>query len=79
MSGCGSLESANHLFFTCNIFSSLWHLVCNWLGFSSVDPSGIVDHFVYLGMCFKISAVNYAFTLVLMWMSCLERKERHDF
>ncbi|MCI04016.1 70 kDa peptidyl-prolyl isomerase, partial [Trifolium medium] len=45
-SGCGAVESAQHLFISCDIFGSLWALVRSWIGFSSVDPFSLRDHFV---------------------------------
>lgn len=69
MSGCGTHESTNHLFLTCNIFITIWHLVHSWVGISSVDPFGIADQFVQfgslIGRCFKIAAINNA-----LWFSC---------
>ena len=44
--GCGNIETANHLFLGCNLFGSVWYLICNWLGISFV-PSGLLfDHFI---------------------------------
>ncbi|GAU29128.1 hypothetical protein TSUD_58940 [Trifolium subterraneum] len=37
VSGCGGIESTQHLFFTCGTFGSLWSAVRLWIGFSSVD------------------------------------------
>jgi len=36
-----------HLFWNSNFFDTLWVLVRDWLGFFSVDPSFILDHFVH--------------------------------
>jgi len=33
----------------CNVFSSIWHLVRNWLDISSVDPFSITKHFLQFG------------------------------
>jgi hypothetical protein len=43
--GCGNIESADHLFIGCNLFGSVWYLICLWLGISFVCPGLIVDHF----------------------------------
>ncbi|KAK2447954.1 hypothetical protein QL285_007262 [Trifolium repens] len=48
VSGCGSIESAQHLFLSCNTFGSLWALVRSWIGFSAVDAHTLPDHFVQL-------------------------------
>jgi len=37
VSGCGNLEPAHHMFFSCDLFGSLWHLVRKWLGIPLVD------------------------------------------
>jgi hypothetical protein len=44
VSGCGGLESAQHLFLSCSTFGSLWALVRAWIGFSSVDAHSLPDH-----------------------------------
>ncbi|MCI30393.1 70 kDa peptidyl-prolyl isomerase, partial [Trifolium medium] len=46
VAGCGGIESAQHLFFTCGTFGSLWSSVRSWIGFSSVDPQNPSDHFI---------------------------------
>ncbi|GAU43818.1 hypothetical protein TSUD_248070 [Trifolium subterraneum] len=38
VAGCGALESAQHLFISCNTFGSLWLSVRSWRGVSSADP-----------------------------------------
>ncbi|MCH81803.1 cysteine-rich receptor-like protein kinase [Trifolium medium] len=44
VSGCGDVESAQHLFLSCSFFGSIWPLVRSWIGFSSVDPQILSDH-----------------------------------
>jgi hypothetical protein len=44
-SGCGGIETAQHLFLSCDFFGSLWPLVRSWIGFSAVDASILSDHF----------------------------------
>jgi len=51
VSDCGNTKSAHHLFLDCHFFGSVWYLVCNWLGFSSVDPVAILDQVVQF-QCF---------------------------
>ncbi|GAU31072.1 hypothetical protein TSUD_322090 [Trifolium subterraneum] len=46
VSGCGEVESAQHLFLSCSTFSSLWHLVSSWIGSSLVTARILPDHFV---------------------------------
>jgi hypothetical protein len=47
MSGCGGIESAQHLFLSCSSFGSLWTMVRSWIGFSAVDTHTLPDHFVH--------------------------------
>jgi hypothetical protein len=49
MSGRGASKSANHLFFNCDFFSSIWWHGWHWIGFSLFDPSCIFDHFMQIG------------------------------
>jgi len=44
--GCGNVGSIDHLCLSCNVTSSLWGLVCNWLGLNSVYSLRISDHFI---------------------------------
>jgi hypothetical protein len=37
VSGCGGIESAQHLFLSCSTYGSLWALVRSWINFSAVD------------------------------------------
>jgi hypothetical protein len=46
VSGCGGVESTQHLFLSCSAFSSLWALVRSWIGFSAVDAHLLHDHFI---------------------------------
>ena len=44
--GCGSSESAVHLFIHCSFSGTLWALVSNWLSISFVHPSELRHHFI---------------------------------
>jgi len=44
--GCWEIGTTNHLFSKCNYFKSIWHLVLNRIGISTVEVYGILDHFV---------------------------------
>ncbi|AES76830.1 hypothetical protein MTR_6g087750 [Medicago truncatula] len=46
VSGCGTLESAQHLFLSCSSFALLWQMVRDWIGFVGVDTNVLSDHFV---------------------------------
>ncbi|KAK2449167.1 hypothetical protein QL285_008386 [Trifolium repens] len=43
--GCGDIETAQHLFISCDTFGSLWPLVRSWICFSRVDAYSLTDHF----------------------------------
>ncbi|GAU19395.1 hypothetical protein TSUD_76390 [Trifolium subterraneum] len=47
VSGCGGIESAQHLFFTCGISGSLWSAVRLWIGFTLVDHQNSSGHFLH--------------------------------
>jgi hypothetical protein len=46
VSGCGALESAQHLFLSCSFFALLWPMVRDWIGFVGVDTNVLSEHFV---------------------------------
>ncbi|CAJ2674421.1 unnamed protein product [Trifolium pratense] len=46
VSGCGEVESAQHLFLYCSSFGSLWSLVSSWIGSSSVTAQTLSEHLV---------------------------------
>ena len=69
VSGCGNIESTNLFFFAWNVFSSLWHLVHNWFGISSIDPFGITYHFLQFGRSTGASKARQS-KMDLIWFSC---------
>jgi hypothetical protein len=46
VSGCGVIETTDHLFVGCCVFGTVWQLICKWLGISFVSPGSINDHFL---------------------------------
>ncbi|KAK2449895.1 hypothetical protein QL285_009049 [Trifolium repens] len=46
VSGCGGVESTQHLFLSCSSFGSLWALVRSCFDFSAVDTHDLSDHFL---------------------------------
>jgi hypothetical protein len=46
MTGCGGVETAQHLFLSCPVFAPLWSLIRSWVGTSSVDPLLLHGHFL---------------------------------
>ena len=68
--GCGSLETANHLLFRWDPFSSVWFVVLQWLGLSFVALGGCRDHFTHFGHLTGLPRSSYSF-LQLIWMACV--------
>jgi hypothetical protein len=46
VTGCGGVETAQHMFLSCPVFAPLWGLIRSRVGISSADPLLIQDHFV---------------------------------
>jgi len=67
--GCGSVETAQHLFLLCTTFASLWSLVQNWIGFSGVDSNIISNHFIQFIHAKGGGKVRHSF-LQLIWLLC---------
>ncbi|GAU51257.1 hypothetical protein TSUD_98780 [Trifolium subterraneum] len=70
VSGCGTVETAHHLFISCSVFGSLWELVRSWIGITSVDPTSVRDHFVQFTYSAGGSRAQRSF-LQLIWMVCV--------
>jgi hypothetical protein len=70
VSGCGDIESAQHLFLSCSTFGSLWALVRSWIGFSSVDAHTLSDHFVQFTYSAGGLRARRSF-LQVIWLACV--------
>ncbi|GAU49411.1 hypothetical protein TSUD_407260 [Trifolium subterraneum] len=70
VSGCGDIETAQHLFFTCGIFGTLWSAVRLWIGFSSVDHHNPSDHFLHFVGVLGERRARRSF-LQLIWLACV--------
>jgi len=66
VSGFGEVETTNHLFFQYPVFGFLWYMLCDWLGFSSVDFLEIMDHFVRFAYLTSGLKVQHLF-----WFTCV--------
>ncbi|XP_024626608.1 uncharacterized protein [Medicago truncatula] len=66
--GCGSIETANHLFLGCNLFGTVWYLVCQWLGISFVFPGHIRDHYFQFTHLAGLSRTSYSY-LKVIWLA----------
>ncbi|GAU15336.1 hypothetical protein TSUD_04050 [Trifolium subterraneum] len=80
VSGCGAVESAQHLFLSCSTFSSLWPLVSSWVGSLLVDTLTISDHFVQFTQSAGGTRGRHSFMqliwLVSVWVVWNERNSR---
>ncbi|PNX99715.1 hypothetical protein L195_g022984 [Trifolium pratense] len=65
VSGCGAVESAQHLFISCSTFGSLWSLVSSWIGSSLVTAQTPSAHFAQ----FTISACGRRSLMQLIWLA----------
>jgi hypothetical protein len=70
VSGCGGVESAQHLFLLCSTFGSLWALIRSWIGFSAVDAYTLPDHFVQFTSSVGGLRARRSF-LQLIWLACV--------
>ncbi|XP_024636402.1 uncharacterized protein [Medicago truncatula] len=69
VSGCGHVETADHLFLSCNTFASLWQQVRDWMGILGVDPIIITDHLVQFIHLAGVGKAKRSF-LQLIWLLC---------
>jgi hypothetical protein len=80
VSGCGSEESASHLFIHCDVFGSLWQHVRSWIGVTGVDPLNINDHFFQFIHYTVFSKARRSFLqllwLLFVWLIWGERNNR---
>ncbi|KAK2449543.1 hypothetical protein QL285_008734 [Trifolium repens] len=70
VSGCGGIESAQHLFLSCSIFGSLWALVRYWIGFSTAGTHTLTAHFVQFTYSAGGLRARRSF-LQLIWLVCV--------
>jgi len=68
--GCGSQETANHLFFDCRTFSSIWSYVFQWLDISFVAPLTARDHFYKFRHLPGLPRSLHSF-FQLIWFACV--------
>jgi len=78
VSGCGEVETSQHLFVSCPIFGELWHQVRAWIGVDGADPFDTVDHFVQFSYLAGGTAAKRSFMqLLCVWVLWFERNNRH--
>jgi hypothetical protein len=69
VSGCGHVETVEHLFLSCSTFASLWQQVRDWIGFVGVDSNNISDHLVQFKYMTGAGKAKRWF-LQLIWLLC---------
>jgi len=76
---CGDAETMDHLFLGCGIFGSIWFLVWQWLGISSVSFGVLRDHFVQFPHMAGMPRFSHSF-LKVIWLDyvCVIWKERNQ-
>ncbi|GAU37807.1 hypothetical protein TSUD_276240 [Trifolium subterraneum] len=70
VSGCGSVESAHHVFISCSMFGSLWSLVSSWVGSAPVTTQTLSDHFVQFTSSAGGTRARRSF-MQLIWLACV--------
>jgi hypothetical protein len=51
-------------------FNPIWYLVRNWIGFSSVDPFSMLDHFVQFSHLVGSFRMRCSI-MQIIWISCI--------
>ena len=69
VSRCGEPETATHLFFGCNTFSSLWAHILHWLGISAVFPGDIRQHLLQFINMAGLPRVTHSFLKIIWFVS----------
>ena len=80
MIGCGSNESAVHLFIHCTFSANMWALVWNWLGISFVHAGELRHHFIQFSKMAGIPLYSHLFFRIIwfvtVWTIWKERNNR---
>jgi hypothetical protein len=72
VSGCGGVESAQHLFLSCGTFGHLWPLVRSWIGFSAADAHTLRLRAHFVQFTYSVGGLRARrFFLQLIWLTCV--------
>jgi hypothetical protein len=73
------VEIAHHLFLSCPVHASSWHLLRDWVGTSAADPYLLHDHFVQFVYSAGGTRARRSF-MPLLWLCCIwvVRQERNN-
>jgi hypothetical protein len=77
--GCGSSETSDHLFITCDLFGRTWYLICLCIGIPCVFPGSVKDHFSQFIHLAGMPRLSH-FYLKIIWLACVWAiwKERNN-
>jgi len=79
VSGCGSIETATHLFLDYGVFGSLSSHVWLWLGISSVPSGDLHQHFIqFINMAGLPRSTHMFFKIIWFTYVWVIWKERND-
>jgi len=70
LGGCGCIETADHLFIGCDLFGSVWFVICHWIGFSCVFPGSITNHYLQFTHLAGLPRASHSF-LKVIWLACV--------
>jgi len=59
--GCGCPETMGHLFFRCDFFGSLWHLIYQWIGINFTPPVSVREHLHQFGHLAGLPRFTHSF------------------
>jgi len=77
--GCGCPESVGHLFFHCDFFGSLWHLIYQWIGIIFTPPQTVREHLHQFGHLAGLPQSTHSFLQVIWHAGCwVVWKERNS-
>jgi len=70
VAGCGSSETADHLFIRCELIGRVWYLVCRWIGVPCVLSGSVTDHFFQFTHLAGLPRHSH-FYLKVIWLACI--------
>ncbi|KEH29417.1 transmembrane protein, putative [Medicago truncatula] len=74
------METADHLFLGCNLFGSVWYLICSWLGISYVPSRLLTDHFLQFSNLAGMPRSSHTYFKVI-WLASIWAiwKDRNNY
>ena len=68
--GCGYPKTTYHLFFHCDTFGRLWHLVYQWININFTPPEFVRDHIHQFGYLAGAPRFTHSFLQVIWHAGC---------